>query len=152
MEKNRSEIGHNSNLLLEDAIKNDLRDILKDAARSSKKASDLALNMWVRLSDLFQRQEPLTKEQESWNFKVDKYNEWVMQQDPNPVTNKKQLRKKYKPRKLNQQEAYDFYKQMDRDFNELFELSGDAIALFRGSEHSQLEEIAEEVDDENKKF
>ena len=42
-DKQHSEIGHNSNLLLEDAIKNDVREILVDAARSSKKASDLAL-------------------------------------------------------------------------------------------------------------
>jgi len=29
-------------------------------------------------------------------------------------------------------------------------LSGDTISLFRGSDHSQLETIAEEVDDEEK--
>ena len=148
MEKNRREIGHNSNLLLEDAIKNDVREILVDAARSSKKASDMALQLWLQLRDLFNRQEPLTKEQENWNFNVDKHNEFIMKHDPNPATNKKHLRKKYKPRKLTSDEAYDLYQRMDRDFNELFELSGDTIALFRGSEHSQLEEIAKEVDDE----
>ena len=148
MEKNRREIGHNSNLLLEDAIKNDVREILVDAARASKKASDMALQLWLQLRDLFNRQEPLTKEQENWNFNVDKHNEFIMKHDPNPATNKKHLRKKYKPRKLTPDEVYDLYKQMDRDFNELFDLSGDAIALFRGSEHSQLEEIAKEVDDE----
>ena len=73
---------------------------------------------------------------------------FIMKHDPNPATNKKHLRKKYKPRKLTQDEAYDLYQRMDRDFNELFDLSGDPIALFRGSEHSQLEEIAKEVDDE----
>ena len=148
MDKNKSDIGHNSNLLLEDAIKNDIREILVDAARSSKKASDMALQLWLQLRDLFNRQEPLTKEQENWNFNVDKHNEFIMKHDPNPATNKKHLRKKYKPRKLTQDEAYDLYQRMDRDFNELFDLSGDPIALFRGSEHSQLEEIAKEVDDE----
>jgi hypothetical protein len=146
MEKNKSNIGHNSNLLIEDAIKNDVREILVDACRSSKRASDMALHMWIKFSDLFKKESPLTKEQINWNLNVDKYNDWVMQQDPNPATNKKKLRKKYKPRKLTSDEAYDLYKQMDREFNELFDLSGDTIALFRGSENSQLEEIATEVD------
>ena len=150
MEKNRSEIGHNSNLLIEDAIKNDVRDILKDAARSSKKASDLALRMWIKLSSLFNREHHLTPQEQNWNVNVDKYNDFVMQNDPNPATNKKRLRKKYKPKKLTQSAAINLYKEMDREFNELFELSGDTISLFRGSDHSQLEEIAEEVHDEEK--
>jgi hypothetical protein len=146
MEQKNSNIGHNSNLLIEDAIKNDVREILVDACRSSKRASDMALNMWIKFSDLFKKESPLTKEQINWNLNVDKYNEWVMQQDPNPATNKKKLRKKYKPRKLTSDEAYDLYKQMDREFNELFDLSGDTIALCRGSENSELEQIAAEVD------
>jgi hypothetical protein len=144
MEKNKSDIGHNSNLLLEDALK----ETLTDAYKSSKKAGDLALNMWIKLSDLFKRQEPLTKEQENWNFNVDKYNDFIMKQDPNPATNKKKLRKKYKPRKLTQDEAHDLYKEMDRDFNELFELSGDAAAYLGGSEHPLLKEIVKECDDD----
>jgi len=150
MEKNRSEIGHNSNLLLEDAIKTDVREILVDACRSSKKASDLALRMWIKLSSLFNREHHLTPQEQNWNVNVDKYNDFVMQNDPNPATNKKRLRKKYKPKKLTQSEAINLYKEMDREFNELFELSGDTISLFRGSDHSQLETIAEEVDDEEK--
>ena len=93
MDKNRSEIGHNSNLLIEDAIKNDVRDILKDAYRSSVKASDAALNLWLKLSNLFKREAALTKEQENWNFNVDRHNEFIMKHDPNPATNKKDLRK-----------------------------------------------------------
>jgi len=150
MEKNRSEIGHNSNLLLEDAIKTDVREILVDACRSSKKASDLALRMWIKLSSLFNREHHLTPQEQNWNVNVDKYNDFVMANDPNPATNKKRLRKKYKPKKLTPSEAVNLYKEMDREFNELFELSGDTIALFGGSEHSQLEEIAEEVHDEEK--
>ena len=150
MEKNRSEIGHNSNLLLEDAIKTDVREILVDACRSSKKASDLALRMWIKLSSLFNREHHLTPQEQNWNVNVDKYNDFVMANDPNPATNKKRLRKKYKPKKLTPSEAVNLYKEMDREFNELFELSGDTISLFRGSDHSQLEEIAEEVDDDEK--
>ena len=92
MEKNRREIGHNSNLLIEDAFK----DTLKDAYRSSVKASDAALNLWLKLSNLFKREAALTKEQENWNFNVDRHNEFIMKHDPNPATNKKDLRKKYK--------------------------------------------------------
>ena len=146
MENKNSDIGHNSNLLIEDAFK----ETLRDAYRSSKKASDMALHLWGKFEDFFNKEAPLTKQQINWNINVDKYNDWVMQNDPNPATNKKRLRKKYKPRKLTQTEIYDLYKEMDREFNELFELSGDTIALFGGSEHSQLEEIAEEVHDEEK--
>ena len=146
MEKKNSDIGHNSNLLIEDAFK----ETLRDAYRSSKKASDMALHLWGKFEDFFNKEAPLTKQQINWNINVDKYNDWVMQNDPNPATNKKRLRKKYKPKKLTQSEAIALYKEMDREFNELFELSGYTIALFGGSEHSQLEEIAEEVHDEEK--
>ena len=144
MEKNKSDIGHNSNLLLEDALK----ETISDAYKSSRKAGDLALNMWMKLSNLFNKESELTKDEQNWNFNVDKYNDFIMKNDPNPATNKKKLRKKYKPRKLTQDEAHDLYKEMDREFNELFELSGDAAAYLGGSEHPLLKEIVKECDDD----
>ena len=147
MEKKESDIGHNSNLLIEDAFK----DTLKDAYRSSVKASDAALNLWLKLSNLFKREAALTKEQENWNFNVDRHTEVIMKHDPNPATNKKDLRKKYKPKKLNQDEAYELYKEMDREFNEVFDLSGDAAAYFRGSEDPRILELVKEVDNEKDK-
>ena len=146
MEKKKSDIGHNSNLLIEDAFK----ETIKDAYKSSRKASDLALNMWLKLSCLFHRTAALTREQENWNFGADKHNRIMLQKNPNPATNKKWLRQKYKPRKLTSEEAYDLYKEMDRDFNKLFELSGDAAAYISGSEDPRLEEIVDEVDNEKK--
>ena len=146
MENKNSDIGHNSNLLIEDAFK----ETLRDAYRSSKKASDMALHLWGKFEDFFNKEAPLTKQQINWNINVDKYNDWVMQNDPTPSTNKKRLRKKYKPRKLTQTEIYDLYKEMDREFNELFDLSGDAAAYFRGNEDPRFAEIIEEVDNEEK--
>ena len=144
MEKNKSDIGHNSNLLLEDALK----ETVSDAIKSSRKAGDLALNMWIKLSNLFNKESELTKDEQNWNFKADKFNDLIMKNDPNPATNKKRLRKKYKPRKLTQKEVYDLYKEMDAEFQELFELSGDAAAYFRGSEHPLIKEIVKECDDD----
>ena len=65
--------------------------------------------MWIKLSNLFNKESELTKDEQNWNFKADKFNDLIMKNDPNPATNKKRLRKKYKPRKLTQKEVYDLY-------------------------------------------
>ena len=146
MEKKKSDIGHNSNLLIEDAFK----ETIKDAYKSSRKASDLALNMWLKLSCLFHRTAALTREQENWNFGADKHNRIMMQKNPNPATNKKRLRKKYKARKLTAAEMFKVHDEFEQDLQKLHELAEDPAAYLRGSENPFIEEIIEEANNEKK--
>ena len=90
MEKKKSDIGHNSNLLLEDAFKETLKDVFK----ASKDADAFCLKLWRKFNQFVSGEAELTPEQESWNFTADRHNDIMMQKDPNPATNKKWLRKK----------------------------------------------------------
>ena len=60
MEKENN-IGHNSNLLIEDAFK----ETIKDAYKASR-AAVLALKMWLNANQFHRRQ--LTRKQQNWNF------------------------------------------------------------------------------------
>ena len=139
-DKQHSEIGHNSNLLLEDALK----ETLRDAFESSKAAGSLALKLWGSFETIVSQLEPLTDQQREWNFRAEKYNEWVMQQDPNPATNKKRLRKKYKPRKLTNAELIKLHAEFEDDLQKLHELAEDPAAYLGGSEHPLLKEVTDE--------
>ena len=66
MEKNKSDIGHNSNLLLEDALK----ETIKDAYKSSVEAGYLALKLWNKFSTIVSKTEPLTDRQRDWNTMI----------------------------------------------------------------------------------
>ena len=46
MEKDKNQIGHNSNLLLEDALK----ETIKDAYRSSRAADKFCLKLWSKFN------------------------------------------------------------------------------------------------------
>ena len=142
--KQHSEIGHNSNLLLEDA----LRETIKDAYKSSVEAGYLALKLWSKFSTIVNQREELTDQQRDWNFKADQYNDWVMQQDPNPATNKKKLRKKYKARKLTDAEMVKVHADFEDDLQRLHDLAEDPAAYLRGSENPFIEEIIEEANSE----
>ena len=142
--KQNSEIGHNSNLLIEDALK----ETIKDAYKASVEAGWLALKLWDKFSSIATKTEPLTTAQENWNFNVDKHNAWIMQHDPNPATNKKRLRKKYKPRKLTAEEMFKIHNDFKHDLQKLQELSEDPAAYLRGSENPFIEEIIAEADSE----
>jgi hypothetical protein len=146
MEKNKSDIGHNSNLLLEDA----LRETIKDAYKSSVEAGYLALKLWGKFSQVINQCTELTDKQRDWNYNVDKYNDFVMQNDPNPATNKKRLRKKYKTRKLTNAELIKLHADFEDDLQKLHELSEDPAAYLRGSENPFIEEIIEEANNEKK--
>ena len=140
MEKNNSDIGHNSNLLLEDALK----ETLRDAYQSSRAAGNLALKLWCKFSQVVGQCTELSDKQKDWNSTVDRYNDWVMQQDPNPATNKKRLRKKYKPRKLTNAELIKLHAEFEDDLQKLHELAEDPAAYLGGSEHPLLKEVTDE--------
>ena len=140
MEKNRREIGHNSNLLLEDAFK----ETLKDAYKASRAADKFCLKLWSKFNQFVKGEAELTEKQQNWNFHVDTHNNWIMDIDPDPRTNKKRLRKKYKPAKLSKAEKQQLQKEIEKDFEQLWELSSDPAAYMSGSEHPLMKEVTDE--------
>ena len=140
MQKNKSDIGHNSNLLLEDAFK----ETLKDAYKASRAADKFCLKLWSKFNQFVKGEAELTEKQLNWNFHVDNHNNWIMDIDPNPATNKKRLRKKYKPAKLSKEEKQQLQKEIEKDFEQLWELSSDPAAYMSGSEHPLMKEVTDE--------
>ena len=140
MKKNRREIGHNSNLLLEDAFK----ETLKDAYKASRAADKFCLKLWSKFNQFVKGEAELTEKQQNWNFHVDTHNNWIMDIDPDPRTNKKRLRKKYKPAKLSKAEKQQLQKEIEKDFEQLWELSSDPAAYMSGSEHPLMKEVTDE--------
>ena len=140
MEKDKNQIGHNSNLLLEDALK----ETLKDAFNASKDADKFCLKLWSKFNQFVKGEAELTEKQQNWNFHVDTHNNWIMDIDPDPRTNKKRLRKKYKPAKLSKAEKQQLQKEIEKDFEQLWELSSDPAAYMSGSEHPLMKEVTDE--------
>ena len=140
MEKNKNQIGHNSNLLLEDAFK----ETLKDAYKASRAADKFCLKLWSKFNQFVKGEAELTEKQLNWNFHVDNHNNWIMDIDPNPATNKKRLRKKYKPAKLSKDEKQQLQQEIAKDFEQLWELSSDPAAYMSGSEHPLMKEVTDE--------
>ena len=140
MQKDKSDIGHNSNLLLEDALKETLNDVFK----SSKAADEFCLKLWRKFNQFVKGEAELTEKQLNWNCNVDDHNNWIMDMDPNPTTNKKKLRKKYKPAKLSKDEKQQLQQEIEKDFEQLWELSSDPAAYMRGSEHPLMREVTDE--------
>ena len=131
MEKDKNQIGHNSNLLLEDAFK----ETLKDAYKASRAADKFCLKLWSKFNQFVKGEAELTEKQLNWNCNVDDHNNWIMDMDPNPTTNKKKLRKKYKPAKLSKDEKQQLQQEIAKAFEQLWELSSDTAAYMRGSAH-----------------
>jgi|TARA_A100001391_G_scaffold26763_2_gene14458 hypothetical protein len=140
MEKDKNQIGHNSNLLLEDAFK----ETLKDAYKASRAADKFCLKLWSKFNQFVKGEAELTEKQQNWNFHVDTHNNWIMDIDPDPRTNKKRLRKKYKPAKLSKAEKQQLQKEIEKDFEQLWELSSDPAAYMSGSEHPLMKEVTDE--------
>ena len=140
MEKDKNQIGHNSNLLLEDAFK----ETLKDAFKASRAADKFCLKLWSKFNQFVKGEAELTEKQQNWNFHVDTHNNWIMDIDPDPRTNKKRLRKKYKPAKLSKAEKQQLQKEIEKDFEQLWELSSDPAAYMSGSEHPLMKEVTDE--------
>ena len=140
MEKDKNQIGHNSNLLLEDAFK----ETLKDAYKASRAADKFCLKLWSKFNQFVKGEAELTEKQQNWNFHVDTHNNWIMDIDPDPRTNKKRLRKKYKPAKLSKDEKQQLQKEIEKDFEQLWELSSDPAAYMSGSEHPLMKEVTDE--------
>ena len=92
-----------------------VKEMMKDMKKLAKEAFDMIYKIGNKVDKLRTGEDELTKEQENWNFNVDNYNKFVMEHDPNPATNKKKLRKKYKPSKLSKLELVEVGKSVDDD-------------------------------------
>ena len=101
--------------------KNVVKEMMRDMGKFAKEAFDLIYSIGNQVDKLRTGEDELTKEQEKWNFNVDNHNKFVMQHDPNPATNKKKLRKKYKPAKLSKVELAEVGQSIERDIDRVVE-------------------------------
>ena len=121
--KHTNGIGHNSKLNEVDyygqpVITAAVLELVKEAKKAAAEALEMLQEVQVKYVSAFKGERPLTKKQEDWNYNVDKYNDWIMDTHPNSKTNKKYLRKKYKPEKLSMAEKHE-------QFHKAEELWGD---------------------------
>ena len=101
--------------------KNAVKEMMTEMKKLAKEAFDLIYIIGKNVNKLRTGEDELPENQENWNFNVDKYNEWVMGLDPNPTTNKKKLRKKYKPAKLSKVELAEVGQSIERDIDRVVE-------------------------------
>ena len=90
---------------------------MKEMGAFAKDAFNIIYRVSTNMQKLTSGEDELTKEQEHWNFNVDNYNKFVMQHDPNPKTNSRKLRKKYKPEKLSKRELGEVTESINRDID-----------------------------------
>ena len=95
--------------------KNAVKEMMTEMKKLAKEAFDLIYIIGKNVNKLRTGEDELPENQENWNFNVDTYNDWVMKMDPNPTTNKKKLRKKYKPAKLSKLELVEVGKSIEED-------------------------------------
>ena len=120
MDNDKRGIGNNStegkytSLLFE---KEAVREMMQEIKGFAKETEDYIYKMYDAIKQVLSTTAPLTDKQENWNFNVDKYNDLIMEQNPNPATNKKHLRKKYKPKKLSANEIRDKLQSIQDDLN-----------------------------------
>ena len=112
--------------------KNAVKEMMTDMKKLAKEAFRMIYRIGNQVDKLRTGEDELSEKQENWNFNVDKYNEWVMQHDPNPKSNSKKLRKKYKPEKLSKRDLADVTESIDRDLD----LAIEAITDIEGTVNS----------------
>ena len=95
--------------------KNAVKEMMTDMKKLAKEAFRMIYRIGNQVDKLRTGEDELSEKQENWNFNVDTYNDWVMQHDPNPATNKKKLRKKYKPAKLSKLQLAEVGKSIEED-------------------------------------
>ena len=97
--------------------KNAMKEMIKEMGVLAKDAFKTLYRISKNMKKLTSGEDELTEQQENWNFNVDNYNEFVMQHDPNPKTNSRKLRKKYKPAKLSKRELAEVAQSINRDLD-----------------------------------
>ena len=101
--------------------KNAVKEMMTEMKKLAKEAFDLIYIIGKNVNKLRTGEDELPENQENWNFNVDTYNDCVMKMDPNPTTNKKKLRKKYKPAKLSKVELAEVGQSIERDIDRVVE-------------------------------
>ena len=101
--------------------KNAVKEMMTEMKKLAKEAFDLIYIIGKNVNKLRTGEDELPENQENWNFNVDTYNDSVMKMDPNPTTNKKKLRKKYKPAKLSKVELAEVGQSIERDIDRVVE-------------------------------
>ena len=133
MEKDKRSIGDNSKNRVEDNFtsifeKEAVSEMMTDIKACANEAEQLIYKLSDALKKLTTGKDSLTCKQENWNSGVDEYNEWVIDQNPNPAYNKKRLRTKYKPAKLAGDEIAEIKKSMSDDLDIMIEKVTDVSA------------------------
>mgnify|MGYP003653198794 CR=1 FL=1 len=112
-------IGHNSKNINPDAnVAAAVKELYAEIKAYAKNAEDYYFSISEKFKQVVTGNAPLTKKQEEWNWNVDTYNDWIMETKPNPATNKKYLRKKYKAEKLSKEDIYDLQRSIQRNLDD----------------------------------
>jgi len=121
MENDKRRIGDNSKEA-EDKFtslfeKEAVSEMMIDIKSFAKETEEYICKMSATIRQVLSGTAQLTEKQEQWNHNVDNYNDWVMDLDPNPKTNKKRLRVAYKPKKLSVNEIRGLQQGMQDDLD-----------------------------------
>ena len=131
MDNDKRRIGDNSkedkytSLLFE---KEAVSEMMQDMKGFAKEAEQLIYKLSDALTKVTTGKDCLTDKQEDWNLNVDKHNDWIMEQIPDPKANKKRLRIKYKTAKLSRDEVINLHTSMSNDLDVMIERVTDVSA------------------------
>ena len=130
-------IGHNSNFTEEVAyygqppITKATLELVREAKKTAAEALEMLQEVKVKYVSAFKGERPLTKKQEDWNYNVDKYNDWIMDNNPNSKTNTKHLRKKYKPEKLSMADRHEQFHEAQKLWGDCWVAANDTDMTLR---------------------
>jgi len=136
MDEDKRRIGDNSK---EDKFtsifeKEAVSEMMQDMKAAAKEAEQLIYRLSDALKKVTTGKDILTDKQEDWNLNVDTYNDWIMEQNPDPKANKKRLRIKYKPAKLAGDEIAKIKESMSDDLDVMIEKVTDVSATVNAYE------------------
>jgi hypothetical protein len=97
--------------------KNAVKEMMKEMGEFAKDAFKRICRVHKNIQKLTSGEDELSESQQNWNFNVDNYNKFVMQHDPNPKSNSRKLRKKYKPEKLTKRDLGEVAESINRDID-----------------------------------
>jgi hypothetical protein len=97
--------------------KNAVKEMMKEIGEFAKDTCNILYRIHNHMQKIKSGEDNLTEKQQNWNINVDNYNDFVMQHDPNPRTNRKRLRKKYKPAKLSKVEIAEVVKDINNELD-----------------------------------
>jgi hypothetical protein len=95
-----------------------VKEMMREMQGFAKDSFNTICRISKNINKLITGKDELTERQEDWNIGVDRHNEFVMQRDPNPATNKKKLRKKYKPAKLSKVQLAEVAVAIQKDLDD----------------------------------